>query len=47
MAEPLYSQMNAIINGEKAIEENDIEGLDFITEEDKKALKENDKKAVE
>ena len=39
--------MNAIINGEKVFEEKELEGLDFITDEDKKILKENEKKPVE
>ena len=36
MAEPLYAEMNAIICGERAIEEKDLDEISFIKDEDKK-----------
>ena len=36
LAEPLFKEMNAIICGDRAIEEKDLEGLKFINDEDKK-----------
>ena len=47
LAEPLYAEMNAIICGEKPIEEKDLEAIDFINDEDKKQLSGNEKAPIE